>query len=68
MITVESVLDSNAKKGTEVAKDNEEVLKTGSVRAVKKSYWPWILLAVGAIAAGWYFLRKKKNEGETIHS
>ncbi len=68
MITVESVLDSNVKKETEVAKENEELLKTGSVRAVKKSYWPWVLLAVGAIAAGWYFLRKKGNEGEAIHS
>lgn len=66
MITVEEVLLKNEVGSTEQAKDNEELLKTGSVRAVKKSYVPWIILALSAIVAGWYFLRKKgsgKNEG-----
>jgi hypothetical protein len=66
MITVEKIVKKNAAGSTEQAKENEELLKTGTVRAVKKSYLPWILLAVGAVAVGWYFLRKKgsgTNEG-----
>jgi len=66
MITVEKVVEKNTHRNATVAKDNQELLSTGTVREVKKSYLPWILLAVAAVAAGWYFLRKKgsgTNEG-----
>jgi hypothetical protein len=68
MITVENIVKQNTQKSTEAAKDNAELLKTGSVREVKKSYLPWILLAIAAIGTGWYFLRKKGSgtNGEAI--
>lgn len=68
MITVEDIVEKNTQRSTEVAKDNAEVLKTGSVREVKKSYLPWIILALAAIGAGWYFLRKKGSgtNGEAV--
>lgn len=63
MITVEDVQNKYSKAEGEAAKNNEELLKTGSSSAVKKSYWPWILLAGGAILGLWYFvLRKNGNE------
>lgn len=65
MITVEKVLKSNAASGSEVAKDNEEVLKTGSVRAVKQSYWPYILIVVAAGVIVWYFFFRKKGSTTT---
>jgi hypothetical protein len=70
MITVEDTIKQNTQKSTEAAKDNAELLTTGSVREVKKSYLPWILLALAAIGAGWYFLRKKGSgtNGETVPS
>ena len=70
MITVEKVIENDKKDQTEVAKNNEELLKTGTVSAVKKSYWPWVLLAGTAILALWYFvLRKKGTEtSEGVHS
>lgn len=68
MITVENIVKQNTQRSTEIAKDNAAVLQTGSVREVKKSYLPWILLALAAIGAGWYFLRKKGSgtDGEAI--
>lgn len=67
MITVEKVLEKNAVESTKVAQSNEELLKTGSVRELKKSPWPWWIggaLLLGA--AIWYFNRPKgsgTNEG-----
>lgn len=68
MITVEKIVEQNTQRSTEVAKDNAALLTTRSVREVKKSYWPYILLALAAIAGGWYFLRKKGSgtNGEAI--
>jgi hypothetical protein len=66
MITVENIIEKNAQKSIEVAKENEELLNTGAVSKAKKPIWPWILLAATAIGVGWYFLRKKgsgTNEG-----
>jgi hypothetical protein len=66
MITVEDVVRKNAVGSTPTAKDNEELLKSGTIKEVRKSYLPWVLLALGAIGLGWYFLRKKgsgQNEG-----
>lgn len=63
MITVEKVLEKNVERGTEVAKDNEELLKTGSVKKVKGNPWLWwiggALLLTGAIL----YFRKKKGSG-----
>lgn len=63
MITVEKVLEKNVERGTEVAKDNEELLKTGSVREVKKPIWPWILAIIAALVGGYLLLRPKKGSG-----
>jgi hypothetical protein len=66
MITVEKVIKKNAVESAEIAKDNEELLKTGSIREVKKPIWPWIVAIVVAVGVGWYLLRKKgsgTNEG-----
>lgn len=62
MIKVEDVQDKATRKATETAKENEELLKSGTVSAVKKSYWPWVFLAGTAILAGWYFLWRKKSD------
>lgn len=66
MITVEKVVEKNTHRNATVAKDNQELLSTGTVKEVKKSYLPWILLATAAMFAGWYFLIRKgsgTNEG-----
>lgn len=66
MITVEKVIKKNATGSTAQAKSNEETLKSGTVREVKRPIWPWIAVIVVALATGWYFLRKKgsgQNEG-----
>lgn len=61
MITVEDVQKENIQKGTEAQKANEELLKTGTNSAVKKSYLPWVLLAIGAMIAGYFFWKKNKE-------
>ncbi len=66
MITVKKVEQKNAVDSTAQAQKNEEVLRTGAVKEVKKSYVPWILLGLAALGFGYWFYRKNKggtNEG-----
>jgi hypothetical protein len=65
MITVETVqkkIDKSAKISNAV---NEEVLKTGTVKATKQSYWPWIFLGAAGIIGGYLLLKNgKQSNGE----
>lgn len=68
MITVEKVLENDAKKGSEIAQENEELLKTGSAKSVKRSYWPWVLVALAAIGFGIWFYKKNNGHNEGVHN
>lgn len=64
MITVESVIKENKDSAKITSEQNEEQLKTGTIKAKKQSYWPWVLLAAAAIAGGiWWYKRSKKENG-----
>lgn len=66
MITVEKTIESNKKSAKVVNAVNEELLKTGKVKAKSQSYLPWILLAAAAIAGAIWFWKKGKQENGTI--
>ena len=64
MITVEKVLDNNKKDAQVQSEQNDELLKTGTVRAKKQGYGPYILLALAAIGLGiWAYVKGKKDNG-----
>jgi hypothetical protein len=66
MITVEEVLKQN-KKETKIAQEqNEELLKTGSLKANKQSYWLWIVLGAAAIVGAILLWRQGKKDNGTI--
>ena len=70
MITVEKVVDKNSQREAEVARDNEELLRTGKVKSKKGSPWPWIIGAALLILGTWWLLRPQKgssgNEKTTL--
>lgn len=66
MITVEKVIESSQNSAKLANEQNEEKLKTGEVKAVKKTYWPWILLILGAAGLGFWLWKKGNNENGTI--
>jgi hypothetical protein len=64
MITVEKVkekIDKSAKVSNAV---NEEVLSTGTVKATKQSYAPWIALGLGGIIVGYLLWKYGKKNAE----
>jgi hypothetical protein len=65
MITVEKVIKSNQKNAAGVSEQNEEMLRTGKIKAVTQTYWPMIIGAAAAIAAGigaiWWLGKKDVN-------
>jgi hypothetical protein len=68
MITVESILEDNAKEQAKTAKNNEEILTSGSTSKSKKRIWPYVAgIVVLGFVAYWLFFRKKgegsNNEG-----
>jgi hypothetical protein len=61
MITVEKVIKSNQKNAAGVSEQNEEMLRTGKIKAVTQTYWPMIIGAAVAIGAGiavWWYGKK----------
>jgi len=64
MITVGKVLENNKDTQRIVTEQAEEVLKTGEIKAVKKSYTPYVLLGIAAILGGiWLWKHSKNNDG-----
>lgn len=64
MITVENVLNKNKKEAAFAGEQNEELLKTGTIKAKQQSYVPWIIIGGLAIAAGiWLWVKGKKDNG-----
>lgn len=66
MITVEKTIESNKKSAKAVNAVNEELLKTGKVKAKGQSYLPWILLGAAAIAGAIWFWKKGKQDNGAI--
>jgi hypothetical protein len=63
MIKVDSILKDNARNAAKKAKENEEVIKTGSNSLAKKNPWPWVIGAIILAVIAWLLLKKKDNEG-----
>lgn len=61
MITVEEVLKKSTESAKTVNAVNEEKLRSGEIKVVKQSYWPYIFLAIGAAIGGWFFWRYQKG-------
>jgi len=66
MITVEDIIETNKNSDNISSEQNEEMLKTGEIKAVKQSYWPWVFLIAGAVGLGWWLWKKGKQENGTI--
>jgi hypothetical protein len=64
MITVESVQTKIDKSAKFAGAAGEEQLRTGEIKAVNQSYWPWILLASAAAALGIWLWKGEQNGGE----
>jgi hypothetical protein len=63
MIKVDSILKDNARSAAKTAKENEEIIKTGSGALAKKNPWPWVIGAIILAIIAWLVLKKKDNEG-----
>jgi hypothetical protein len=62
MITVEDVIEKKSEEQPQPGQPS----KVNSTGKVRKSYLPWIFLAIGALVGGYLLLRKKgsgSNEG-----
>jgi|WetSurMetagenome_2_1015567.scaffolds.fasta_scaffold303921_3 hypothetical protein len=68
MIYVEKVIQKNAKKEAEEARKHGAVDLPSAEPVKEKKVWPWVMLAVGAVAVGAYFLffRKKGGTNEGV--
>lgn len=66
MITVEKTIKSNNEQRKTVNAVNEELLKTGKIKAKSQSYLPWVLLGLAAVAAAVWLWRKGKQENGAV--
>ncbi len=66
MIKVDTLKKDFARNAAEAAKENEEIIKTGSTSLVKKSPWPWLIGAIILAVIAWLILKKKGGSDEGI--
>ncbi len=63
MIKVQNVLNKSVEKEQEKYKGATPASPGAIQEVTKRSYLPWVILAVGAIAAAIYFFRQSKKGG-----
>lgn len=63
-ITVEEVIKDNNDSSRITKEQNEELLKTGAIKAKKQSYLPWVILGLAALGFGWWLWKNKGNQND----
>jgi hypothetical protein len=66
MITVEKTIAATKTADKITSQQNEEVLKTGTIKASKQSYLPYAFLGAAAVALAIWLWKKGKNENGAI--